>query len=776
MMLSHDLKSITKNLRKSAKVTVFNLVGLSVSFAAFMLLSIYLFNEFTYDRFNEQHEQIYQLQLDVKADGNSRTQNSLPNLMAEVIVEGIPEIENHCTFSWGPSTYVTESDQINSYHISTRAVDTSFTDIFTVKIKYGVEHPLRGKNKIIISEKTAKTIFGEENPVGKTLLANFKDPYLIDAVFYDLPENSSFKYDAFCSFPTMEWVNSWSEYSFIQYFKTIPNVDVKALSEKTLEIPVLKELVAEYPDFEINFIYKPLKDLHFDKIAGNGNKTFANTLVMVAIFLLIMAFVNYINFAIANAPKLVKSVNMKRVVGESKSHLLILSILESVILMTFSFVIALVICILTIQFWPNIFGYELLLLSHWKLLVVCYLVFVVLGALVSIYPARLIVGVKPALALKGMITFSAKNGTSSKILTVIQYTISIVLITGVLLIEKQISHVKNYDLGFEKENIIVVNTTENIQEEEKSFAEELMKNPNITDYAYSQFVPGGVGMSWGREIDGKQVTFYSWPVDERYMKFMGFELIEGRDFSSNMEADENKFIFNQKALEEFGWNEAYLGKEIPGFDFSGELIGIVKDMKYASLREEVQPLAFWLTKTRHNNLSLKISGQNVSQTIDYIKNTYAQFEQKHPISYSFLDETLDAQYIAEEKQAQLIFIFCLISIIISIVGALGLIIFMCEYRVKEIGVRKVNGASITEIVSMLSWSFIKWILIAFVIATPISYFAMEKWMENFVFRTEMSWWVFVLAGITALLIALFTVSWHSWRAARRNPVEALRYE
>lgn len=775
-MFTHDFKSVMKNLKKSFRVTSFNLVGLSVSFAAVILLSIYLYSEFSYDRYHENHNEIYQLYLTVEAGGETRENINLPNQMAEVVMEGIPEFVNHCTFARGLNTFAKESDQLNSYQISSRGVDSSFLDMFTLKIKSGVSHPLRGKNKIIISESTAKNIFGNEDPIGKILLANFKDPYTIDAVFYDLPKNGTFTNDAFYSFPTYEWVNSWSEYSFYQFFQTVSGADMDKISEKMLEIPVLKDLVAEYPDFEITFDFMPLKNIHFHGLMGTGNLTFVWTLVMVAILLLFMAFVNYINFAIANAPKLVKTFNMRRVVGESKAHLMFLSILESFILMSASFLIALMICLLTIQFWPDIFGYEILLSHHWQLLILLYLMIILLGVLVTIYPSRMIVGVKPALALKGLISFSAKSGRSGKILTVIQYSISIILISGVLMIEKQISHVKNYDLGFSKENILVLITSPGIRENEKSFAEELLKNPNITDYAYSEFVPGGVGMSWGREIDGKQVTFYAWPVDERYMNFMGLEVVEGRAFSSNMEADENKFIFNQKALEKFGWKEGYLGKQIVGLGSEGELIGVVKDIKYASLHEQVEPLAFWLTKTRHTKLSIKVRGENVSQTIDYIKEVYSDFEQKHPISYSFLDESLDDQYKSEEKQAQLIFIFCLISIIISIVGAMGLIIFMCEYRVKEIGVRKVNGASITEIVSMLNWSFLKWVIIAFVIATPISYYAIQRWMENFVYKTEMSWWIFAIAGVIALLISLLSVSWHSWRAARRNPVEALRYE
>ncbi|MDO9510409.1 MAG: ABC transporter permease [Bacteroidales bacterium] len=775
-MIIHYLKLIIKNLQKAGKVTIFNLIGLSVSFAAFMLLSMYLYNEFTYDRYNESYENVYRLEMHREKNGEISMSYMLPNPMADIIAENVSEFEHLCSFAWGPSNFVKESDQNNNFQIYTRAVDSTFCDVFTLRIKSGLRKPLKGKNSIIISEKTANRIFGHENPVGKTLLANFKEPYVVEAVFYELPVNSSFRYEAFCSYPTGKWVNDWSEYSFNHFFKAYPGTDFEAINNKILKIPAIKSLVEEYPESKVSFSFLPLKDYHFSRSGGNGNLAFDRTLVLVAVLLLLMAFINYVNFAIASAPKIIRSINMRRIFGETKERLLLALIFETLILISFAFLMAIVLAYLTVSIWPDIFGYELILKDYSFIMLYCLLLFYIVGVLFSIYPSRILVSVKPALALKGLISFSVKHSRSGKILTVIQYSISILLIIGVLFIEKQISHLKNYDLGFEKENILVVETTSDIRKQEKSFMDELMKNPNISDYAFSNFVPGGVGMSWGREIEGKQVSFYSWPVDERYMKFMGFKIIEGREFSSNIESDENKFIFNKKALNEFGWTEGYLGKLIPGFDFKGELIGIVNDIKYASLHEEVQPLAFWLTKQRHYQLSLKINGQDLAGTMVHIKNVYSQFEHKYEIKYTFLDEKLNAMYQQEEKQAQLIFIFCLISIIISIVGALGLIIFMCEYRVKEIGIRKINGATVSEIVYMLNRSFVKWILIAFCIAVPISYYILNLWLQNFAYRIGLSWWIFVLAGFMALVVALISVSWYSWRAARKNPVESLRYE
>ncbi len=776
MNLAHYIKSIIKNMRKSGKSTVFNLIGISVSFAAFLLLSIYIYNEFTYDYSNEKIDRIYRLNMVAENQGEKIVSSYLPNPMADLILENVPELQNLCSFSWSEGTFNKDGDEINTYSVNTRAVDSTFTEIFTLKMKYGPEHPLKGQGKIILSESAAKRIYGNENPVGKTIFANFTKPYEISGVYYDQPENTTFRHEAFCSYPTDFWVYEWTEYSFNHYYLIAPGADFEQINEKIKQITGITEHMAENNDYKVNFSFTPMTDIHFDKETETGNISFVYTLVAVALLLVFMAFVNFINFAIANVPKLLKAANIRRVVGESRQKIVLLFITEAVLLMLVSFIIAFFINILTINFWPDIFGYPINLWDHWPLMLILLLFLSVFGAVASIYPAMLIVSVKPAMALKGLITFSAKSGTPGKVLTVIQYAISIILIIAVLFIELQINYAKHFDLGFQKENILVLNTTPEIQKQERAFADEMKKSPYITDYAFSQFVPGGVGMSWGREVDGKQVSFRCWPVDERYLNFMGLSVIDGRMFSENLKTDENSFIFNEKALKEFGWTENYLGKEIPGFDFTGKLIGVVKDLKYASLHEEVMPMAFWLTSERHNKMSLKIDGAHIKEAMEHVQKVYDQFEPKYAIHYFFLDENLDKLYKAEEKQAQLIFIFSMISIIISVVGALGLIIFISEYRIKEIGVRKVNGATTGEIVYMLNWSLLKWVVLAFFIAIPIAWLLMDWWLQSFAYRISLSWWVFLLAGVIALLIAMITVSRQSFKAARRNPVEALRYE
>lgn len=775
-MLKHYLQIIFRNLRRYKLVTFFNLAGLSISFASVIILAIYLWNEFSYDKSNENYKQIYMLKLHLIENGQTLEYNTLPNPLADLLQKNIPELQQLCSFAWGPQSYSKPSNPDKIYNLNTWGVDSTFTDIFTIKIKSGNSHPLQGKNKIIISEKVAKKIFGNENPVGKILISDNKIKYTVDAVFYDLPYNFSNRFEAYCSFPDYNWINLWSEYSFIHFYKIPESANIDTIYSKIRNIPFIKDNFLKDENINNNYKFElvPLKDLHFKE--GSGNKLFVNTLLLVAVLLLFMALVNYINFAVANTRKLLKAAAIRQVSGETKASVFIVAVAETVILFLVSFIVAIVICYLALPQMQNIIGYPVVLTDYSLLLFVCMILFIVTGIVSALYPAKILTGMQPATALKGIVSKDVNKWTLGKIFTVVQYAISIILITGVLFIEKQISFIRNFDLGFDKENIIVISTTGSIQKQEKAFVNELLKNNNIIDYAYSQFVPGGVGMNWGRTIDGKYVSFVCWPVDQRYLNFMGFEIVKGRNFSDNIDADENNFIFNQTAIKQFDWQKDNIGKSIPGFSFKGKLIGIVKDMKYASLHSEVKPMAFWLTKTRHNELSLKISGKNVKQTVDYIKKVYSDFEKKYPIDYRFLDEQLDSLYKSEEKQASLILIFSIVSIFISFIGTLGLIIFITEYRVKEIGIRKVNGATINQILLMLNKSFIKKIFVAFVIALPVSYLSVKMWLQSFAYQTELSWWIFALSGLVIIIVSVITVTIQSYIAARKNPVEALRYE
>lgn len=770
------LKTIKSNLRVSKRIKAFNLLGLSISFGVFIILALYIYNEYTFDSINQKSENIYLIEVNNLNQG--RKHPFLPNPLGDYVEDQLGDIKSHCTIKFWEGMYSKKSDIENTFDLSLFSVDSTFTSFFTFNIIRGNKTPLYGKDKIILSQSAAIKIFGDEDPIGKQILKNYREPLTVEAVYEDLPVNSSFyEQDGFCSFITYNWVNEWSEWSFFSFVKLADGANVDAVNAKLNQLDKMQDNCYDDDGEQIRQLsLTPLSDLHFKSAFGNGNIKLVNTLSIVSILLLVMAFVNYLNFSFADLPKRIKNVSLRKISGGSRNEIYLHDSFVAGFIITVAFIIGLGIAQNILHLYPDLFGYEIKMSSNISLLLVLYLLLFVLGVALYLLSTGVLNRVEPIKALKGMVPMSIKRGTSKMILPVMQYVVAITLLAGVLLIYKQLDFIKNYDLGFEKENILVLRTTSDITKSEDTFADELLKNPNISDYAYSQFVPGEVGMGWGRSIDGKIVNYKAWPVDERYLNFMGFDIVKGRTFSSNIKADENNFIFNEAAVTKFGWQDSIIGKKMPGFDFEGDVVGVVKDMKYASLYEEVEPMCFWLTSTRHNRMSLKVSGNNLAQTINYIEETYSKFEKRFPINYFFLDESLNKQYLQSEKQGRLIIYASIIALFIALVGSLGMVIYSCEYRVKEIGVRKANGATTLEIVKLLNKSIITQVLVAFILALPLIYYSLSKWLESFAYKTEVSWWIYFLSGIMVMAITILSISWQSWKAATRNPIEALRYE
>ncbi len=772
----NTLKNTIANFRKSKMILGFNILGLSISFAVFIALGIYLYNEYTFDMYHKHTDQIYLLEYE-QISGGSGSHPYLPNPLGELLEQSIPEISSHCSM-WFKSGVFSAPDIPEVYHkLNLAMCDSTLTQIFTFNIIRGSQTPIQGNDAIFLSAKAAKRLFGNENPVGKTLLYNFERTVVVSAVYEELPGNSSLhSLDGFCSMSSIDWRHDWSEWSVPAFYEITGNVDIAAIETKINDLEKVKEICYDASGEKVaTMALKPLRKLHFESGIGKGNKSLVNTLLSVSILLVIMAFVNFLNFSLANLPRTVKALSIRKVSGATKQSIYLQNFIDTAVLISLSFFISIGLLFILFRLKPDLYGYSISLNDQFELILCIYFALLFLGIFLSIFPLRILMKIDPIAALKGLVPF-LNSGKAKHVFPVLQYSLAILLIITVFFINKQVHFVKNYKLGFEKENILVVNTSSAIQKHEKTFADELLKKPEILDYAYSQFVPGGVHMGWRRVVEGKTINLKAWPVDERYLSFMNFEILEGRPFSTNMEADENNFILNQAAVEAFDWQGQVLGKEIEGLREKGKVVGVVKDMKYASLYEGVQAMCFWLTPTRHNKLSLKISGENISETIAYIEKVYQSYESNVPFDYTFLDESLDAQYRKSEHQAQFITFACLVALLIAIIGSLGMIIFTTEYRSKEISIRKINGASCLEILQLLNKSYVWQVLIAFLIASPISYYAMSRWLEGFAYRTELSWWIFALAGLIALAVALLTVSWQSWRAATRNPVEALRYE
>ena len=772
------LKSILK-YRTSSGLTMTSLI---ISFTGIIILTLYVSWEKSFDKFHEDADSVYRLETTLYG-------NNVPAIMGKIIRENTPEVDA-LTATWGYSGKIT-TPKLNETNVNYQAsmlfAENSFLDIFTFPLISGDKKTaLAEPHSAVISESLSDKMFGGGNPIGENIVVQ-DIQYKVTGVMKDFPKNSSFQTDCLLSFSTYleesrySYFNQWNEWSFNVFMKLHPGSKPDEVADKIVKIDDISQTVSEMqsslPEGTKLIELRPLKQIHY--VPGQGayvNPVILNIFILLIVILSVMGAVNFINFATSQAPLRAKALSVIRVLGGRRLSSMGQIIAESVLLSLAAMIVSLLIYRFSYAGIESFFGIRGLALDgRYLFLGVFFLFALAFGALAGFYPSRYVTSSPLAQAVKGNAHFTGKGKSFRNTLVTIQFIFTIGLIASSFIIEKQLNFWRNFDIGIDKEHVVYLTTTPDLQERYQAFADELMKNKDIVDYTYTQFIPGSVGMGWGRNIEGQYVQMKCWPIDERFLNFFGIKMDEGREFGETANIDVNTFILNKKGVEEFGW-ENPLDRQIPGFDFTGQIIGVAKDFNFSSLKEDVEPMIFWRTNGRKNRLLLRLSQGNYTQTIAYIKNTAQKFDSKNPVEVQFLDDSLNLLYNKEEKIARFIEFVALWTILLAVTGLLGLIIFMSRDRIKEIGVRKVNGATISEVIVLLNKDFVRWVAIAFVIATPAAYYAMHKWLENFAYKITLSWWIFALAGLLALGIALLTVSWQSWRAATRNPVEALRYE
>ncbi|MBN1925507.1 MAG: ABC transporter permease [Prolixibacteraceae bacterium] len=783
--MKHHLKIIFGNLKKTAFTSFLNLIGLTSAFAAFILIMLYVWNEYHFDSFQENAAEIYRLEAQSPKVGG-KTNVFLLGPTGQTLVDEFSDIINTTTYmpwgKWGeqPFSYENSLGVQRSYE-DYAYTDEKLTEIFNFKFLNGSINPLGKPETAIISKSFAKKAWGDNDPMGK-LLKVFNNTYTVTGVFEDLPVNSVFRCPIILKIPTQGFLaearKDWDVTNYPQFIQVKPGTDVKELNRKINEQSIIK---SKYRFFDngktsVTIVARPLKDLRFAKdVAENvlfetNNKMFVDSLLGVGILILMVALINYINFATANLPMRMKSFNINRIIGSRKWDSAFQILTETIIVFTVSFGLAVLLAyLLNNLFSVKVLGYELPFIQNIHILTGSAIAGLISALIAAVYPAIVSTTGKPVQMLKQ--TNGGMNGSIRGMLTVFQFAATIALIVASVAVVKQLRFMEQTDLGFNKSNTIVIPMYDGISNNFDTFRNELEANPGINRIARSRAVPGRAQEYNIFNVEGQSCFAWNWAVDEEYMEMMGFEIIEGRGFLKNSEAENDNYISNETAFKRYNWR---IGTKIG----NGQLVGVMKDFNMVSLREEIDPFVFRKAASNNNfgTVSIKFDGKNTKETLQTIKSVFEELCPEIPFRGFFLDDQLNLLYFKENQQARLITFFSLLSVIVSILGILGLSIFICQQKIKEIGIRKVNGARISEVIFMLNSDFIKWVLIAFVIAAPVAWYIMQNWLSNFAFRTTLSWWIFALAGFLALGVALLTVSWQSWRAATRNPVEALRYE
>lgn len=781
--MNYNIKLLFRNLIKNKNTAALNILGLTTAFAAFIVIIMYVYNEYNFNSYNAKFNNIYRLE--IEPGNSSKTSVYMLGPTGQTLAQTFHEVVNSTIYmpwgKWGeqPFYYNTPRGEQSTYS-DFAYCDQNLVQIFSFNFIYSNDtNPLQNNGSVIVSRWFAQKTWGNINPVGQ-YMRFAEQVYTVSGVFENLPDNSVFRCPVIMRLATDSWLDKnsreWMFTNYPTFIELKPGVDVVSLQNKINQNPVIKSKYCFNGNTPAQILLRPLSQLRFTPhVAENplfetNNKAVVDSLFWVAVIVIIMALINYVNFATAMAPKRAKAFGISQVIGSSRLQNIFALIFETTLLFFVSFIAAILVAYFINElFITYIFGYRLPFAQYPKLIAATGAMSVIIGLLAGIYPALATTKHKPVDMLKNNKTQSRTNLRG--VLAVIQFAATIALIIASVTVLRQIYFMKNSDPGFDKSSTLVIGFNNNLRQNYNAFEQQLKQSNYVAQVARSRAVPGQAQEGVSVNVNGQECFFWNWGVDANYVNMMGFEIVDGRNFIDDNQSDIGNFICNQTAAKRYNWA---IGTIIDNH----ELIGIIKDFNIVSMRETVDPFMFY--KTNNNNLfqtiSIKLTGNNIPQALEFIEKTYNQISPQVPFRAFFLDSKLNLLYVKESQQAWLITLFCVLSILVSVLGIFGLSVFLCQNKTKEIGIRKVNGAKITEILTLLNKSFVQWIIIAFIISSPLAYNIMQSWLSMFAFKTNLSWWVFAIAAISALCIALFTVSWQTIKAATRNPVDALRYE
>ena len=769
------MKSIFKNFvyvfKRFTSSSLLNFLGLTGAISVFIICFIQAKYDYTYNH-NFKNAKDIVVGYVYSPESDSYT-NYFSTPLTQKIADGYPHIEEYTNYAHYTYTFKVNNNT-ERQNIILNKVSKGFLSMFEPEVITGdIERAINTEGHTAITESVALQHFGSTNVLGKAITFYYSDHSLIiDAVIKDFPQNCSFNNGLY----TFLADDEPSEYSYLAYFsidkKQRNGLEEYLASDEFLGIDSQSNEKSNRSTNEFHTM--PLKEVHLNKNFGN-TRTQLYAFGFVGLIILLIAYINYINFALTTAPSRVKTLNIQRVLGLKKSKQRWVLMTESGLFTLIAFIAAVgIVYLLTTSTMDKLFSAEMTLSANSNFITTCGVLLVVLGVLVGYYPARYATSFEETEALKG----GGLNVVSSQFLRNTLLTIQLCAAFALPVITSfvylQYNYMVNYEWGIEKENIIHFNVQETKQSYE-TLAIQLTENPAIINYTGSRFIPGNVGMGWGRVWKDKYVSLKSWPVTSNFLNFFGVEIIKGENFPST-EDGTARAILNEKFISTYATDEPnVVGETFPGFSTDMPICGIAKNTNFASLHSEIEPMVFVTIDDQNRAIMfLKLAkGTNLQSTITWIKDTIEK-KSSSPIELKFLDKDLEKLYWKESNQARLISYFSLIIIIITLMGVYGLVSFNVKYKEKEIALRKINGANENQIVLMLNKSLFNLFIIAYAIAIPVSYWISKQWIAQFAYRIELHWWVFVVNGLLVTLITLLTVTIKSYRAAIKNPIKSLK--
>jgi len=776
------IKNFLFVLQRFKTSSIINILGLSAALIVFFVVLMQVYYDFTFDKGYRNADRIAQLNIYRGEDGSTsmNTDFQIPSNISS----RFPEVEAYCMYAYRGTPLFNIIDKGNvmpeAYEIPTMLSTQGFWKVFTPDIILGDTIGIfSSPGKAMISGKTAQRLFGNENPIGKTLLirsVNEKNQLTVQAVYRDFPDNSSLGNGLFTYLPES---GDWSYYSYYLIHKGgLKEANQKMNTEEALGKEYIKFLHDSHPEWRLEFRLSPMNELHLYGTFG-GSKQINTTLSLLAIgvLTLLIAFVNFVNLSLAMAPARVRGINIRKILGINKATLRFIISMESVLFTALALIVAffgiylLKGSVFAQQLFPVI---GISLKSYIGFLATASVLILLPAFAIGLYTMRYSTSVNETESLKSSFATGIKGTKFRNILTVIQFATAIVLICVSLFIKKQNDYVQNYDWGIPKKNIIYLSLT-GLGESAQTFGQELLRDSHITDYCITSFLPGQIGLGWGRNFEGKNVNIRVWPVDDRFFDFFNIKILAGRK-PDTMDSLTTQIIVNEAFMKKYQFDESIVGKD---FDASGpgRIQAIAKNINYESLHDSISQMVFVVLAKNQDfrYMLIKLNGTEIPNTIKTIEQTWNKFSKDSFKAY-FLDDEMDKLYQRESNMAKLIGLFGFIIVIIAVMGVYGLIAFNARYKAKEIAIRKVNGSTIKEIILMLNRNVLLQLGIAFVIAVPVAWFITKKWLENFAYKIPVYWWIFLLGGLIVLLITLLTISVQSYQAATKNPTKALNME
>jgi len=783
-MLKNYLNITFRNLKKHKGFSFINILGLAVGMACTLLILLWVQDELSYDRFFPNAKRLYRvIDSEKYSNGEESVFSMNPPSLAKTLVNEYPEIIDAARLRTVKNSVLQYKDK-RFTEDNLMFVDPSFLKMFSIHFLKGNEDKaLSNLLSIVITKETAEKYFGNSNPIGKVIKLNNHFNFEVTGVIKNIASNSHLKIDFLLPFDAIKdfgyTLEGWESFAHTTYVLLDKNADFHNVSKK-----ISNTIIQNQKDINITISLQPITDIHLYSnniwgIGGTGDITQIYLFSIIALLILLLACINFINLSTARLSNRAKEIGMRKVVGASRKEIIIQFFLESIIYALISLIISIILVYDLLPAFNSLSGKELTfkLQNNLELLFLTLEIAVFTGIISGIYPALFLSAFKPVKVLKGKFNSGAGNKNFRKPLVTFQFALTIILIIGTVVVNRQLHFIQNKNLGFNKEHVLCINLQGKLNKKVDLIKNELSKNRQVIGISGVSYPPSGVLSStdvddWEGKESNNQFLIYRLTADQDFAKTMQINMIKGRFFSKKFSSDTaNGCIINQAAVRAMDMNSP-LGKKVLNF----KIIGVIKDFNFSSLHSQISPLIIYYDPSEIKELLVRIKPGEISNTIKSLEQTWDKIAPEYPFEYTFLDEQINNLYQSDQKISKVINTFSFLALFIACLGMFGLASFTAEQRTKEVGVRKVLGAKVTGIVLLLSKEFTKYVLLANIFAWPVAYFILNKWLGSFAYHIDMVWWMFIVSGLIAFAVAAVSVSFQAIKAALLNPIKSLRYE